>query len=374
MMTKTKEPIRVLHVVGKMDIGGIENMLYNFSLHTNKEIVVFDYAVHGNELGHYAELLKKHGSRFFQFPVFRGINILEYVLAWYKFYKKHTEYVIIHGHMLSTGIIYLSLARLMKRVTIAHCHSTSYRGNFLTKNIKKILEYPLRYISHNMIACSYKAGIVRFGGIFKEKGILWNNAIDYGRFKFNKEKREKIRGKYNIFPQAVVIGHVGRLTWPKNHEFLLKIFSNIVRETPKYVLMLVGDGEQREYINSLIQEYGIENSVLCIGEVDNVEDYLCAMDIFAFPSRYEGLPTACIEAQISGLKCIISANVTKEVDISKEKSQVEFLPLSSIDNWKNTIQRYSTKRFCGLCEETYNLFSVINWAEQMYVSFYKSTK
>ena len=120
-----------------------------------------------------------------------------------------------------------------------------------------------------------------------------------------------------------MVGHVGRFHYAKNHEFLIKVFSEIRKLIADSKLVLVGDGELKVQIAEWIKACGIEDDVILTGTRKNVEDYYQAFDYFVFPSRYEGLPGTVVEAQTSGLRCLISDSITDEVmitDLTESKS------------------------------------------------------
>ena len=206
-----EEKLHVLHVVGAMDIGGIENMLMTLMPHMREKGIIFDFAVHGDAIGVYELKIKEFGGRIYHLPKFVGINIFSYLRAWRKILTIHPELKIIHGHMTSTASIYLWLAKRYHRVAIAHSHSTSINGGRIIYGIKRLLEYPLRYISDYLCACSDDAANYRFGqGTSKRDNyFLWHNAIDKKKFRFSQKKRDTIREKFRCDENTVVIGHVG---------------------------------------------------------------------------------------------------------------------------------------------------------------------
>ena len=160
------------------------------------------------------------------------------------------------------------------------------------------------------------------------------NGIDVTKYRFDEMKRNELRAKLGI-EDKLVIGHVGRFTYAKNHEFLIQVFNELQKVRPDSVLLLFGRGELEDDVKTQVQELHIENKVQFMGVVSNVYDYLNALDVFVFPSRFEGLGIVLIEAQASGLPCIINDTLTDEINLT---DQVRRISLNAPKiNWVNTI-------------------------------------
>lgn len=329
--------LHVLHVVGAMDIGGIENMLMTLMPSMKEKGIIFDFAVHGENIGIHEGKIKELGGRVYHLPKFLGVNIVAYLNAWRSLLKKHPELEIIHGHMTSTASLYLWIAKRYGRVTIAHSHSTSTSGGRIMYGVKRMLEYPLRYLSDYLCACSAAAADYRFGKMTHNRSnyFLWHNAIDTDKFVFSLDKREKYRRKLGIAENTVVIGHVGRMIPAKNHKFLLEIFAAYKQINRDSKLLLVGDGPLRDEIKKQSIDSDLEHDVIFVGAVSNPEDYISTMDVFCFPSVYEGLPVSLVEAQTNGRICLASNVIPREVKISEN---LVFLLLSdSFNLWAKKI-------------------------------------
>ena len=143
------------------------------------------------------------------------------------------------------------------------------------------------------------------------------NAIDPERFKFSESARREIRAKYGIADDDFVVGHVGRFYPQKNHEFLIDVFSEVRLQKPNAKLLLLGDGPLQEKIRQKVETLGLAESVVFAGLQKNPAPFYSAMDVFAFPSLWEGLPLTLVEAQYSGLPCVVSENVTREVVVTE---------------------------------------------------------
>lgn len=311
--------IRILHVLGSLNRGGAETMIMNLYRELDKKKIQFDFVVHTNKKGDYTDEILKMGGRIFYVPKYKVVNHFKYKKAWRDFLKNHPEYKIIHGHVRSTASIYLNIAKKMGRITIAHSHSIS-SGRGIKALIKNILQYRIRYIADYFMGCSKQANIWLFGKkiAYSDKCYVLNNGIELDKFYFNEEIREEFRKKLKIKKDEILIGHVGRFSPEKNHNFILKCFSKIYNINYKYKLILIGDGKEKNKIISKYTNKEFMKNVIFTGSVNDVNDYMQAMDIFILPSKYEGLGMVLIEAQTSGLPCIASSNIPEEVNVSKK--------------------------------------------------------
>ncbi|WP_419958031.1 glycosyltransferase family 1 protein [Psychrobacillus psychrotolerans] len=331
--------IRVLHVLGRLDRGGAETMVMNLYRKIDRTQIQFDFIIHTKEKCDYNDEIMALGGRIYSVPQYTGKNHFYYIKEWNKFLKEHPEYKIIHGHVRSTATIYLHVAKKMGLITISHSHSTS-SGFGISAIVKRILQYPIRYFANYLFACSKSAGIWLFGkrACKKDNFIVLNNAIDAQKFVINKETRIKLREKYSI-EENLVIGHVGRFTAAKNHDFLIEIFKEVYIKNNNAVLLLVGDGELREEIEEKIIKLGLSHNVIFTGVTSDIPQILQAIDIFVFPSFYEGLGIAVIEAQAAGLPCIVSNTVPEEVYLTENINVVSLD--DSTNTWANEIIKYS---------------------------------
>lgn len=307
---------RILHVLASLNTGGAESMVMNIYRRIDTEKIQFDFIVHTQDKGSYEDEVIGMGGRIYRIPRYTGKNHFAYVKAWHDFFRNHPEYKIIHGHIRSTASIYLGIAKKYTRTTIIHSHSTSSGGG-LSAIIKNVMQLPLRNLADYLFACSVPSGEWLFGkkACKRENFMVIKNAIDPDRYAFDELGRNRIRSELQL-DGMYVVGHVGRFHPSKNHEFLLDIFKEIHEKIDNSVLLLVGEGELRTVIEGKIKRLEIGKSVKLTGNRLDVPDLLKAMDVFVFPSLWEGLPVSVVEAQASGLPCIVSDAITDEVFIS----------------------------------------------------------
>lgn len=312
------EPMRVLHVFGIMNQGGAETMIMNLYRQVDRKKIQFDFVENENDGAFFDNEIRNLGGQIYHCPSFTGFNYVKYRKWWRDFFDTHKEHSIVHGHVGRTASIYLKEAKNHGIVTIAHSHSTFTKG--FVRPLYSIYSYPTRYIADYYFMCSRRAGIDRFGksAAESERAFLIPNAVETELFCFNKKARENKRQELGIDNNEYVIGHVGRFIEVKNHSYLLEIFRKAVEIHPSLRLLLVGDGELHQSVEEKVSSSGLQKKVIFAGNRSDVNELLSAMDVLVFPSKSEGLPVTLVEAQCSGLPCVISDNIPEDSILIKE--------------------------------------------------------
>ena len=332
------EPIRVLHVIGIMNRGGAETMIMNLYRHIDRSKVQFDFVENSREPAAFDEEILSLGGRIYRCPHYNGKNHFTYVKWWNDFFKAHPkEYPIVHGHLGSTASIYLSVAKKYGAYAIAHSHSSG-TDHSLHAKLYQIMSYNTRNVADYFFACSEVAGKDRFGSkvVSGDHYAVLNNAIDVNRFSYNPSVRNAVRDELGIGQIQLVVGHIGRYTKEKNHEFILKIFSELKKMDSNARLLMVGDGTLRTHIMQMAEQASLSSDVIFTGVRSDVERLVQAMDVFVLPSLYEGLPVTMMEAQTAGLPCIISDKVPSECILTE--GLVDIMTLSaSPEAWAEKI-------------------------------------
>ncbi len=320
------EPVRVLHVLGSLDCGGAESMVMNVYRNIDRKKIQFDFVIHTEKACYFSQEVRDLGGRIFIAPKF-GIKTAFSYASWWKKIFKENNYKIVHIHMISTVKLYIESAKKSSMV-ILHSHSTSCRGNMIQKNVKKVLINLVKNKGDYFFACSDAAGVGAFGKeILKCKNYeLIKNGIDLEKYRYDNNKRMHYRELLGLENQFV-LGHVGSFTEVKNHSFLLDVFKEVKRQNQNSKLLLVGDGPCREEFENKIASLKLEKDVILLGIRDDVPEILMAMDAFVFPSLYEGLGIAFIEAQATGIKCFVSKNVPEEANVLSDLT--ECIPLEN---------------------------------------------
>mgnify|MGYP000453049574 CR=1 FL=1 len=303
--------IRVLQIVTYMGRGGLETMLMNYYRHIDRTKVQFDFLVHRNFIADYDREILDLGGKIYHMPRLIPWSSL-YKIKLKNFLKDHQEYKIIHVHQDCLSSVALQCAKECNiPVRIAHSHNSSQTLNF-KYIIKQYYMKKIPTFATALFSCGKQAGDWMFSN---HPYQILPNAIDISKYEYSKNKSEIIRNKLGINSE-IVIGHVGRFDLQKNHIFLIEIFNEFVKIVPNAKLLLVGDGKDRMKIEKKVKSLGLVDNVVFMGVRNDVNDIFQAMDIFVFPSLYEGLPVTMIEAQAAGLPCVISDHVPKECIIT----------------------------------------------------------
>ena len=355
-------PIRILHVIGVLNRGGAETMIMNLYRNIDRSKVQFDFVENTDEIGVFEDEIKELGGRVYHCPHFNGKNAVQYKKWWDTFFEEHkNEYSFVHGHIGSTAAIYLSSAKKYGIKTIAHSHST-YSGFNIKQSAYKLLSYQTRYIADYFFACSKEAAESRFGK--KVKYTVLNNAIDTNKYKYDgKIECPFTKGKK-------VYGHIGRFTREKNHAFIAEIFDKIHKKEPDSVLLFIGDGPLRESLETELYSTDIKESVIFLGVREDIPDLLRSMDLMIFPSIYEGLPVTLVEAQCTGLHCLVSDCISDESvlvpDVIKKLSLK-----NSADEWAEQAIQFSEyeRRSCEdeVREAGFDIQKNVEWLQEFYL-------
>lgn len=232
---------------------------------------------------------------------------------------RRERFDVVHSHMTLMNFYVLFFANSTgTKLRISHSHNAFRSSNPLKLAFWSALKPLNKWFANRWFACGREAGIFLFGKHAMDVGkvTILPNAIDLGKFEYNPIPRAHIRKELGISDKDFVVGHVGRFMDQKNHKYLIDIFASLVKKRPDAWLILVGMGELEEQIKDYVVERGLKDRVVFIGSVDNVNDYYQAMDVFALPSKFEGLPVVSIEAQAADLPVLVSSNVDRSCAIT----------------------------------------------------------
>lgn len=309
------EPIRVLHLLQRMESAGVQTFLMNLYRNIDRNKVQFDFLVHYREDQFFDEEIAKLGGNVYKLSVREDYNLYRYQRELRAFFIHHDEYQVLHGHMETLSNIWMKEAERAGIPTrIAHAHTAGF-GNMRNPKtwVRQMFRYSYPRHATDLFACSQAAGDFMFRGASYQ---LVPNAIDVERFRYSESIRRKVRLDLGIPTDALVIGSVGRFHPSKNHAFMLEVFSEIRKLSKSAHLVLVGDGSERGRIEKMAEELGIADSVLFTGVRNDANELYQTFDVFLMPSVFEGLPLAGIEAQASGCLSFFSNGVSKETGVT----------------------------------------------------------
>lgn len=328
--------MKILQVGLGNNPGGMEAFVMNYFRELAKQGISFDFVSMYGTIAHEEEILKL-GGRVFYVPNVKK-DYFGYVKAFREFLARE-RYDVVHVNMLSAAnIVPLRLAKEAGvGKVIAHSHNASAPG--LVRKLMDGMNRPKlnRYVNQKL-ACSEKAGRWLFGDKAYEAGevTLVANAIQTDKYGFSEENRQEIRRQLGIPEDGLLVGHVGRFQVQKNHEAIIHIFHEVQKKASDARLCLIGDGELKEQIQEQARKAGILDKIIFTGVCPDVERYLSAMDVFLFPSLFEGLPFTLLEAQANGLPCVISDEITREAVISGENVRMVSLAESPV-KWADAV-------------------------------------
>lgn len=310
------EPIRVAQIMGKWVGGGVEAVVMNYYRHIDRDKIQFDFICDDDSTRIPTEEIEKLGGKVILIPPYQK------VFKYHKTLKKvlqEGQYKIVHSHINALSVFSLWAAKSAGvPVRIAHSHSTSNKKEWKKTLLKNILRPFSKAFATDYFCCSELAGRWLFGNKTYDQGkvYLLNNAIDVDKFKYDEKIRKEKRKELNIKDNQLVIGHIGRFVQQKNHEFLIDIFNEIYKQDKNAILLLIGEGPLKEEIQNKVDELRLDKNVKFLGQRSDANELYQAMDLFLFPSLYEGLGMVLIEAQCAGLPCIASIEVPQIAKIS----------------------------------------------------------
>jgi glycosyltransferase involved in cell wall biosynthesis len=327
-------PLRVLHVVVNMNRGGAETLLMNLYRNINRSKIQFDFLT-CNE-GVFDEEILKLGGKVYRIPYITEVGHSKYLKALTDFFMKYSHYRIVHSHMdKMSGIVLRAAKKAGIPIRIAHSHSTRSEGGIAARIYKWYAGTRISKNATDFVSCSREAAEWLFWNK-ADRTIFLKNGIDLEQFKFSLKIRESIRSELKIKEDQFIVGHVGRFSMPKNHSYLLEVFKEFLSYREEAILLLVGDGPLLPEIKRKVEEMELTKNVKFLGSRSDVEQLLQAFDIFLFPSVFEGFPVSVIEAQASGLPCLISDSITKEIDMGI--GLVQSLSLNNKKLWIDKMQ------------------------------------
>lgn len=374
----TIQPIRILQVVHKMHRAGVETLLMQIYRNINRDKVQFDFLVHTDQAGHYDDEIRRLGGKIIYMPILPTQNYLRYIKILKIKILENGPFVGIHSHLLLLSGLILTVAYSAKiplRIAHSHIDTDSKGNNLLRKAYGWIMRWLIKYTATHMFAVSSPAGEWLFGkNCWLDPRVqILHNAIDLKPYEALCQDRLKLRKKLGLPIAGTLLGHVGRFARQKNHRKMLEIFSHIVKLQPTTHLILVGEGPLETEIISLLKSLEMEDNVHILGVRSDIPELMGALDLFLFPSLFEGLGIVLIEAQAAGVPCIVSNTIPSEADLGL--GLVKFMPLSVDSNiWaKSALELLNLSRlpWCkiekSLNKNSYNISELVLKLQELYL-------
>lgn len=366
-------PIRILQVLDKISQNsGVSAVVTNYYFHMDHARIQFDFLLYEQPKEEWKSKLTEQGAEIYVTGQPGGREIYAYGKAVEQFFAVHQgEYQVVHVHIPNAAFVILRCAKKYDvPVRIVHSHNARGADGVLKKVRNFVLNKWGICYANQYYACGEAAGRYLYGKKKVESGkiTILNNAINLEKYYYNKQSREKIRGKLGVSDE-ILLGHIGRFAEQKNHRGLLEIFAELQKRDIRCRLVLLGDGPLQGEMKEYAMKEGIADKVIFAGVVKNAEEYLSAMDLFVFPSLYEGLPVVCVEAQAAGLPCLVSVDVTREIGLTE---LVTFMESRDVSKWCDKIEtlvRHLPDRNKCLQIDAYDIDKQARRLEEIYLSY-----
>ncbi|PFS63111.1 glycosyl transferase family 1 [Bacillus cereus] len=345
-MFKQERPKRVLHIVSAMDRGGAETLLMNVYRNIDREIVQFDFVSHKSEESDYDKEIIALGGKIHRISSLGQLGPLSYIKELVKVMSDN-QYVAVHAHTDYQGGIVAIAAKIAGiKIRICHSHSNNWPmgSGIKGKVLLSFLRTVITYVGTNYCACSVESARFLFQkNIDNSKVKIMKNAIDINQFvNVNIQEDNTVRDEFNIPVEKKVIGHIGRFSESKNHIFILKVFNEVLKYDPNFMLVLVGDGPLKNSIELESKRLGIYEKVRFLGVRKDIPRIIRMFDVFLFPSLFEGFGIVALEAQCAGVPCVVANTITKNVDMGL--GIISFVSLDeNLKIWSVEIQRVLEK-------------------------------
>lgn len=301
-------------------LGGIETYVLNMNEHMS-EGCVFDYILE-QDLCLFEDRINKKGGKIFYVPNIRK-NPTGYLRGFWRVLgeqKKEGTRILYYQLFSMAKLLPAFLAKIRGYKVVLHAHNNGLQKSgkcyVLTHKLGRLLARPFRFIHFTN---SQLSSDFMFGKCVKSELIY--NAIDLERFSYDLAIRNNVRTQLKC-GSNVVVGFVGRLVRQKNPIFMLNVFSEFHKLCPNSELWIIGEGELKQSLLTLINEYKIESSVKWLGRRDDVNRIMQGMDILLQPSLFEGLGIVLVEAQATGLPVIASKGVIPEEVVVTNRIQM----------------------------------------------------
>lgn len=370
------DKIKILMVVANTRMGGAQAFIQNVVRNIDRNKFQIDLAIslYGETEGIGEECISL-GCNIYRLPQFKVYNYLKYTRAWDKFLSEH-KYDIVYAHSTNSASVFLKIAKKHGCKTIAHSHSAGYRGGKIEQLTKKLFVKNVGKVSDYWFACSDKAAERVYGADYSQYEHYYNipNAIETRKYQFDEEIRNRIRKQIGVTDDTFLCGHVGTFSAVKNHTFLIEVFKEVLLKKPNAMLVCCGAGALMDSVKAYAKELGVIDKVIFAGVVENCNEFMMAMDVFIFPSIFEGFPISVLEAQATGLPLFMSDVITKEVDLTPLVNRMSIKESAVL--WAEKILRQQLpirpQYNEAIALSKYNISEAVKWFEKLYEQLVKA--
>lgn len=357
--------IRIIHCVGQLGMGGAETLIVNAFKYIDREHFQFDFLVFNKQKGFYDDEVKKLGGNIYYLSSLSEVGVYQYIKQLKKFFRQEQP-DIVHSHMdwLGGFISYAANKAGVKNIIVhSHANQKLFESNIISKLLITFNKYLIYRNANQCLACSKIAG----SSLFRKRFQVLFNGIDTQRFRNpNSKKIQDLRQELCIKDDEIMLGTVGSMTINKNQTFLLDIMAELKKISNVYKLVIVGNGAEYANLKQKVKELDLMDYVVFTGVRREIPELMNIFDVFLLPSITEGLGIVVVEAQVSGLPCIVSNGVPKEVVI--DERLVQFLAFDKM-KWIESIKQslsikhhqnndyinYDIQTTCKVLEKIYSI-------------------
>lgn len=364
--------ISVLVLITVMDRAGAETLMMNYLRNINRDKIQMDFLINRPDKADYEDEIESLGSHIYHMCELYPGKFGRYKREFREFLKEHPEYKIIHSHLEERSYFALKIAKEMGvSVRIVHAHSVPKHFN-VKLPVRLYFRYKLKGVYTHRFACGEAPAKWLYGTA--DDVIFMKNAVDTKEFSFGEAMRSDMRTQLNVSDDTLVIGHIGRFIYEKNQSFVIDIFNNVNKLNKNSRLLLIGGGKSKnetlmkEKIQDKVHSLGLDDKVMFLGVRDDINKIMQAMDVLVMPSFSEGFPVTLIEAQSSGLKCLVSEAVSHQCDVT---GNVRFASLEeSATEWAEKLLNVSQTDREKACEQVaqagFDIKENAKWLEEFY--------
>lgn len=366
------EKVRILMVVGNTRMGGTQAFILNVLRNIDRARFQIDLAINFYaECDGIEDQCLALGCNIHIIPYFKVYNYWSFCRAWRHLLSEH-HYDIVYAHSTNSASVFLKIAKEFGAKTIAHSHSTGYRGGIVQRLAKKLFAKGVTDVADYWFACSDKAAERLYGESYKTYKHYYNipNAIDSEKYRYDESIRSRIRKQIGVGDKEFLCGHIGTFSPPKNHKFLLEVFAELIKRNPDAKLVCCGTGALVPDVKEQAAQLGVLDRIIFTGVVSNVNEYLMAMDCFVFPSVFEGFGIVILEAEAAGLPVVMSDIVPSDLDLTSLTHRMSLMdsPASWADKIMSITVSDRESYNAAISDTRYNIRESVKKFEEMYIT------
>ncbi len=338
---------RILHITGGMQRAGAETLLMNLYRNLDKEKFQFDFLYFTDAPCDYDEEIKSLGGIIYRIgdkSNNRLYRIVQRYIKYYKLLKSIPQNQVIHSHINLNGAIFLLIAYILKRKTrVSHSHISRGKNAFISNIYRYICRKVIKKSSNVYMACGEAAGKYLYPGIPDSDVVVFPNSIDISAFQSYSDHKSFLRDELAIDKDTKVVIQIGRFTEQKNFDFTINFVKHLVKKDTKLHFVFFGTGPLEHTLKESVKENNLDQYITFYGVSSEIPKILHAADLFFMPSRLEGFPVVLVEAQACGSPCVISTNISAEVDMGLDL--ISFVDLDSdLETWEQVFYETFEKR------------------------------